>query len=123
VRRHGAELGGVAAVQPGAIRFLAAQSWPRNVRQLENVVKRVLLLARGYSITEELAQATLFAGPALGVLTDVNSRTLAALCEEALKTAGRSPGLGAFNIAPCGRQGRSSARSAPVSRSTSCRVL
>ena len=99
VGRHGAELGGVADVQPGAIRFLAAQSWPGNVRQLENVVKRVLLLAHGYSITEELARAALSAGPALGGLADGNSRTLAAFCEEALKTAGRSPGLGAINIA------------------------
>ena len=99
VRRHGTELGGVAALQPEALRFLAAQPWPGNVRQLENVVKRVLLLAHGYSITEELARAALSAGSALGVPADANSRTLAAFCEEALKTAGRSPGLGAANIA------------------------
>ena len=99
VRRHGAELGGVASIQPGAIRFLAAQSWPGNVRQLENVVKRVLLLAHGYPITEELARAALGAGPTLGAPTDANSRTLAAFCAEALKAAGQSPGVGAVAIA------------------------
>jgi nitrogen regulation protein NR(I) len=99
VGRHGADLGGVADIQPGAIRLLAAQPWPGNVRQLENVVKRVLLLAHGYPVTEELARAALSAGPALGVQSDANSRSLAAFCEEALKTAGRSPGMGAVNIA------------------------
>lgn len=55
VARHGADLGGVAAVQPAALRILAAQPWPGNVRQLENVVKRMLLLAHGYAITGEVA--------------------------------------------------------------------
>jgi len=99
VKRHGAELGGVAGVQPGALRFLSAQAWPGNVRQLENVVKRVLLLAHGYTITEELVRTALAAGPVLGGMTDANAHTLVAFCEEALKTAARSPGLGAANLA------------------------
>jgi len=52
VARHGVELGGVASVQSAAIKFLTAQPWPGNVRQLENVVKRMLLLAHGYAITK-----------------------------------------------------------------------
>jgi len=95
VARHGADLGGVAAVQPAAGKFLAAQPWPGNVRQLENVVKRMLLIAHGYIITEEMVRAALSQGPA-GTPTDVAGRTLAVLCGEALARAGREPGLGAI---------------------------
>ena len=99
VKRHGAELGGKANVQPGAIRYLSAQPWPGNVRQLENVVKRMLLLAHGYTITEEMTRTAFSAGPALGAVSDVNSRTLAAFCENVLKTASHAPGPGAASIA------------------------
>lgn len=95
VNRDGAELGGVAVVQPAALKFLSAQPWPGNVRQLENVVKRMLLLAHGYSITEELARAALQQGPAAGTAEN-GGRTLAVLCEEALAQARREPGLGAL---------------------------
>jgi nitrogen regulation protein NR(I) len=95
VARHGAELGGVAAVQPPAGKFLAAQTWPGNVRQLENVVKRMLLVAHGYVITEEMARAALSQGPA-SASAEVSGRTLAVLCAEALTRAGREPGFGAI---------------------------
>jgi len=95
VMRHGADLGGVAAVQPAAAKFLAAQSWPGNVRQLENVVKRMLLGAHGYTITEEAARAALTQGP-VGVTTDVAGRSLTVLCEDALSRARREPGAGAI---------------------------
>jgi nitrogen regulation protein NR(I) len=95
VARHGRDLGGVASVQPAAVRFLSAQPWPGNVRQLENVVKRMLLLAHGYAITEELGRAALTQGPSAGVTTDAAGRTLAALCEEALAAARRDPGVSA----------------------------
>lgn len=95
VTRHGADLGGVAAVQPAAVKFLSAQPWPGNVRQLENVVKRMLLGAHGYAITEELARAALAQGPA-APSAEAGGRTLAALCEEALARARRAPGAGAI---------------------------
>ncbi len=95
VARHGAELGGAAAMQPAALKLLAAQPWPGNVRQLENVVKRMLLKAHGYLITEEMARAALAQGPA-GVPADVSGRTLAVLCGEALAQARRQPGSGAI---------------------------
>ena len=95
VMRHGADLGGVAAVQPAAAKFLAAQSWPGNVRELENVVKRMLLAAHGYAITEEAARAALTQGP-VGATTDVAGGSLNALCEEALSRARREPGAGAI---------------------------
>lgn len=95
VARHGPELGGVAAVQPAATKFLAAQPWPGNVRQLENVVKRMLLGAHGYAITEDAARAALTPGPA-GATAESGGRTLAGLCEEALVRARREPGAGAI---------------------------
>ncbi len=95
VTRHGADLGGVAAVQPAAVKFLSAQPWPGNVRQLENVVKRMLLGAHGYSITEELARTALAQGPS-GASADSGARTLVVLCEEALARARREPSAGAI---------------------------
>jgi nitrogen regulation protein NR(I) len=96
VSRHGADLGGVATVQPAALKYLSAQPWPGNVRQLENVVKRMLLIAHGYAITEDLARAALQQGPSFGAVAETAGRTLAALCEEALINARREPGLGAI---------------------------
>jgi nitrogen regulation protein NR(I) len=96
VSRHGADLGGVATVQPAALKYLSAQPWPGNVRQLENVVKRMLLVAHGYAVTEDLARAALQQGPSFTATTDAAGRTLAALCEEALTNAQREPGLGAI---------------------------
>lgn len=95
VARHGPDLGGVAAVQPGAMKFLSAQPWPGNVRQLENVVKRMLLSAHGYAITEEMARDALAQGPARA-RAETAGRPLAALCEEALARARREPGAGAI---------------------------
>jgi DNA-binding NtrC family response regulator len=96
VARHGPELGGVAAVQPAADKFLSAQTWPGNVRQLENVVKRMLLGAHGYVITEEMARAALSQGPLSAPPSEIASRTLTVLCAEALARSGNEPGLGAI---------------------------
>jgi len=95
VSRHGKELGGVAAIQPAAVKFLAAQPWPGNVRQLENLVKRALLLAHGYAITEELARTALTQGPSAGAAGGMAGKTLAALCEEALAAARQTPSTSA----------------------------
>jgi nitrogen regulation protein NR(I) len=61
LRRYGAELGVTTpAIQPDALAFLQQQSWPGNVRQLENVVRQTLILARGYPISLEHTQQVLF---------------------------------------------------------------
>jgi nitrogen regulation protein NR(I) len=99
VARDGVELGGVASVEPAAVKFFTAQPWPGNVRQLENAVKRALLLAHGYPITEELARAALASAPATNGSIDHAGRTVAALCEEALASARRTPGPGAATLA------------------------
>jgi nitrogen regulation protein NR(I) len=52
LQKYGAELGDASpAIQPEAIEFLCEQPWPGNIRQLENVVRQTLLLARKYTIT------------------------------------------------------------------------
>ena len=54
LQRFGGELGVASpAIQPEAIGFLQEQPWPGNVRQLENVIRQTLLLARGYAISLE----------------------------------------------------------------------
>ncbi len=51
LQKYGPELGTPApAIHPDAIRFLQGQTWSGNVRELENVVRKVLLLAQGYTI-------------------------------------------------------------------------
>jgi nitrogen regulation protein NR(I) len=97
ISRHGSELGGVASVQPAAIKFLTAQPWPGNVRQLENVVKRMLLSAHGYAITEDLVRTALSQGPTSASTAETSGQTLAALCEDALAAARREPSLSAVN--------------------------
>lgn len=45
-RRHAREVGSVAGFSEEAMDYLERQAWPGNVRQLENVVRRSMLLAR-----------------------------------------------------------------------------
>jgi len=60
IRRFGPELGSAAsAIEPEAIMCLQDQSWPGNVRELRSVVRKALLLARGYTITTDIARKAL----------------------------------------------------------------
>jgi two-component system response regulator AtoC len=45
---------------PAALRLLASQRWPGNVRQLENFVERMVVLSTGGSVSEEAVAAALF---------------------------------------------------------------
>jgi len=54
---HGARLGRMARIGPGAAAKLAAHGWPGNVRELENVIQRALILVSGEVI--EAAQLLL----------------------------------------------------------------
>ena len=54
LRKYAVELGVESpAIQPEAVDFLRDQSWPGNIRELENVVRQALLLARKYTITRD----------------------------------------------------------------------
>jgi DNA-binding NtrC family response regulator len=60
IRRHALELAVLnPSIQPEAIAWLRTRPWPGNVRQLENVVRQSLLLARPLAITLEHVQRVL----------------------------------------------------------------
>ena len=61
IQRYGAELGTVkpSMPTPDAIAFLQEQSWPGNVRQLSNVIRKGLLAAGGHPIHRDLIQQVL----------------------------------------------------------------
>lgn len=64
LRKYGAELGNSnPSIHPEAIEFLQAQSWSGNVRELENVMRRALLAAQGYTIRIEHVRSTLNRAP------------------------------------------------------------
>ncbi len=51
LRKYAAELGAEnPSIHAEAMEMLQAQNWPGNVRELENVVRKVLLQAQGYTI-------------------------------------------------------------------------
>jgi DNA-binding NtrC family response regulator len=60
LRKHGPSLGNTEpSIQPQAIEFLQGQPWPGNVRQLENVTRKALLLAQNYTVTAGHARAAM----------------------------------------------------------------
>jgi DNA-binding NtrC family response regulator len=79
LRKYGHELGAnQPSIHPDAVTFLQSQPWPGNVRELENVVRKVLLSARGYTIGPEHVRAAMSTGPGPGRVTDRSLRDLAA---------------------------------------------
>ena len=73
------------ALEPATLAVLAAAPWPGNVRQLEHVIERAVLLARGPSLTP----ADL--GPGFQVPASALPATLAAGSPKALKRALEDP--------------------------------
>ncbi len=58
--KHGPDLGNASpSIHPEAIGFLQAQSWPGNVRELENVIRKAVLAAQGYTINLDHVRAAL----------------------------------------------------------------
>jgi DNA-binding NtrC family response regulator len=65
LRKYGPELGTPqAAIQAEALALLRAQAWLGNVRELENVVRKLLLLARGFPISVEHVRSAVAPPPA-----------------------------------------------------------
>jgi nitrogen regulation protein NR(I) len=93
LRRSAAELGQQSpAIQPEAIAFLQGQQWRGNVRELENVVRQSLLLARGYAVGLEHVQEAALRSRRPVVTAD---QTIAAYFNELLARAqsGETEGL------------------------------
>lgn len=60
LERHANESGQkVSRLQTDALERLRSHTWPGNVRQLENTIRKLVLHARGYVITTEHVDATL----------------------------------------------------------------
>ena len=58
--KHGPDLGNAnPSIHPEAVEFLQSQSWPGNVRELENVMRKALLAAQGYTINLDHVSAAL----------------------------------------------------------------
>jgi nitrogen regulation protein NR(I) len=58
--KHGSELGNAnPSIDPHAIELLAAQPWPGNVRELQNVIRKALLSAQGYTVNVEHVRGAL----------------------------------------------------------------
>ena len=58
LRKHAAEMGVEdPSIHDEALQYLQAQNWAGNVRELENVVRKVLLLAQGYTINLDHVRA------------------------------------------------------------------
>jgi nitrogen regulation protein NR(I) len=54
LQKYGKELGvQTPSILPDALDYLREQPWPGNIRELENVVRQAMLLARRYTITLE----------------------------------------------------------------------
>jgi nitrogen regulation protein NR(I) len=58
--KHGMELGNASpSIHTEAVEFLQLQSWAGNVRELENVMRKALLAAQSYTITNEHVRTAL----------------------------------------------------------------
>jgi DNA-binding NtrC family response regulator len=84
--RYGTELGiNEPSIHPEALRFLQQQPWPGNARELENVVRKALLMARGYPIGLEEASRACAGSPG----SSVSGESLADCVSELLAAASR----------------------------------
>jgi nitrogen regulation protein NR(I) len=67
LRKHGPDLGNASpSIHPEAMEFLQAQSWPGNVRELENVIRKSLLAAQGFTINLDHVRSSLTKGGEAG---------------------------------------------------------
>ncbi|HOW67853.1 MAG TPA: sigma-54 dependent transcriptional regulator [Candidatus Paceibacterota bacterium] len=85
LRRFEAELQlNAAAIQPEAVAWLQQQRWPGNVRQLANVLRQALLLARDFPISVDNFKAVLLKRSDTTVASE---QTLATFIDECLDAA------------------------------------
>jgi len=79
LRKYAAEFGIEApAIMPEAMALLQSDSWPGNIRELENVTRRLLLDSRGLAITADAVRRGLNARLTTGAHAPDSLPTLAA---------------------------------------------
>ncbi len=83
------------SLAPGALALLEADPWPGNIRELENMIRRLLLGARGVAIKEEAVRLALAARGTGGPAT---AQPLAGLAAELLAAAQRGENDGAYGL-------------------------
>jgi len=84
--RHGADFGIESpSIHPDAIALLEEQPWAGNVRELENVVRKALLVARGYAVSADNVREALLAARA----PTTGNETLAGFIADLLAAANR----------------------------------
>ena len=89
-RQVNAELGRKVALTDEAVALLAAQPWPGNVRQLQNLIERLVVLAPGEAISADDVAAELPAGrrtAAAEAGAGTQPRTLEQMVQETIKEA------------------------------------
>jgi DNA-binding NtrC family response regulator len=60
LQKHGPELGATEpSIHLDAVEFLKSQTWAGNVRELENVIRKALLLAQNYTIIPDHVRAAM----------------------------------------------------------------
>jgi DNA-binding NtrC family response regulator len=60
LRKYAADFGSIIpSLAPEALALLQSAPWPGNIRQLENVARRILLDSRGLAVTREAAERAL----------------------------------------------------------------
>jgi DNA-binding NtrC family response regulator len=87
IARHGPELGFPRSViSKEVVEALSQRHWPGNIRQLENAVSELILLARGHLITQHhLGQTGLENGYASQSAGEENGDSLKALVEDIIR--------------------------------------
>src|SRR5258706_9090381 len=88
LRKHAAEMGVKdPSIRDDAVEHLRGQSWAGNVRELENVIRKVLLLAQGYTINLDHVRAASLRSPTAKVSS--SEQTLREQVDELLAAAQR----------------------------------
>jgi nitrogen regulation protein NR(I) len=87
LNKHGPELGNASpSIHAEAVDLLRSQSWPGNVRELENVTRKALVIAQGYTINLDHIRAALNQNSGT---TDSAKRSLGEYVDELLAAARR----------------------------------
>lgn len=100
LRRHGRELGAEQpSIQTKALQWLGEHAWPGNIRELENAVRKALLLARGFSIGLADVRKALGDSPARAAGASPLARHVAALLAAASRGEEENVRTGLFEAA------------------------